>query len=304
MVDQVTRRDHDVGLRRQAIDMHDRLCHLRVGGNLPVTEAVSCHDVKVGYLRDDHFVWRAPEPRAYDGRRLLFPLSNRRPYDPAASSRVADPEEVSAAGSDVERALVGIAESAVGRCVYANRHRVSLQDAPLGVPDVDHRARTAGVGARGGHDISLAVEAHAVDASLGASIIFAELMQNDVAAQRTIRQDVVGPELAAFRTGLDHVKSALVRRDQKAVGPGRISGHSSAHPGTVRLRIGSEYRVMVERLPLARIDIAGVPWIAEPDASLTVDLHVVRGVKAYAVQPINDGRCAALLLEPHNRSST
>src|SRR5713226_1737320 len=59
MVDQVTRGDHDVGLRRQAIDMRDRLCHLRVGGNLPVTEAVSCHDVKIGYLRDDHFVWRA-----------------------------------------------------------------------------------------------------------------------------------------------------------------------------------------------------------------------------------------------------
>jgi hypothetical protein len=38
---------------------------LRVGGNLPVTEAVPCHDVKVGYLRDDHFVWRAPEPVSY-----------------------------------------------------------------------------------------------------------------------------------------------------------------------------------------------------------------------------------------------
>src|SRR6266851_7469991 len=244
------------------------------------------------------------EKLAGSGERRAGPLSHRRPYDPSASSRVADPEEVSAAGSDVERALVGIAESAVGRCVYANRHRVSLQHAPLGVPDVDHWARTAGVGARGGHDISLAVEAHAVDASLGASIIFAELMQNDVAAQRAIRQDVVGFELAAFRTGLDHVKSALVLRDQKAVGPGRITGHSPANPRAVRLRIGSEYRVMVELLSLARIDIAGIPWIAEPDAPLTVERQVVRGVQPHAVQPINDRRCAAILLEPHNRSST
>src|SRR6266851_5723581 len=244
------------------------------------------------------------EKLAGSGERRAGPLSHRRPYDPSASSRVADPEEVSAAGSDVERSLIGIAESAVGRCVYANRHRVSLQHAPLGVPDVDHRARTARAGARRGDDISIAVEAHAVDAPLRAPIIFAELMQNDIAAQRAIRQDVIRPELAAFGTGLDHVKSALVRRDQKAVGSGRISGHSPAHPGTVRLRIGSEYRVIVERLPLARIDIAGIPWIAEPDAPLTVERQVVRGVQAYAVQPIDDGGYAAVLLEPHNRSST
>jgi hypothetical protein len=27
---------------------------LRVGRNLSITEVVSCHDVKAGYLRDDH----------------------------------------------------------------------------------------------------------------------------------------------------------------------------------------------------------------------------------------------------------
>src|SRR6266851_3395063 len=122
------------------------------------------------------------EKLAGSGERRAGPLSHRRPYDPSASSRVADPEEVSAAGGDIERALIEIAKSAVGRCVYANRHRVSLQPAPLGVPDVDHRARTAGVGACGGDSISLGVEAHAIDAPLRASVIFAELMQNDKAA--------------------------------------------------------------------------------------------------------------------------
>jgi hypothetical protein len=61
----IARHDHSVGLRHQAIDVGDRFCRLRVGRNLPITEVVSCHDVKVGYLRDDHFVWRAPEPVGY-----------------------------------------------------------------------------------------------------------------------------------------------------------------------------------------------------------------------------------------------
>ena len=41
-------------VRHQAIDVGDRLCQLRVDRNLSITEVVSCQDVKVGYLRDDH----------------------------------------------------------------------------------------------------------------------------------------------------------------------------------------------------------------------------------------------------------
>ena len=43
-----------------------------------------------------------------------YPLPHRRPYDPSASSGVADPEEVPADGGDVEGALVGVPEGTVG----------------------------------------------------------------------------------------------------------------------------------------------------------------------------------------------
>src|SRR5437870_1311782 len=110
------------------------------------------------------------------------PLPHRRPDDPAASSCVADPEEVPTTSGDVQRALVRIPKGTVRRCIHPPRHRVRLQDPALGVPDVDHRARTTGIGAGGGHNIAISVEAHTVDTALGPSVIFAELMQDNVAA--------------------------------------------------------------------------------------------------------------------------
>ena len=58
---------------------------------------------------------------------------------------------------------------------------------------------------------------------------------------------------------------------------------------------------MVKFLSLARIDIAGIPGIAEPDAPLTIDRQVIRGIQPYAVQLVDNGRCAAILLEAYYR---
>src|SRR6266446_5308564 len=139
------------------------------------------------------------------------PLPHRRPDDPAASSRVTDPEEVPTTSGDIERTLVRIPEGTVGRRVYTHRHWVRLQDPALRIPDIDHRARTTDIGARGGHNIPLRIEAHAVDTSLRSPVILTELMQHNIATQRAISQNVVGPELPSLRAGLDHVQSPLVR---------------------------------------------------------------------------------------------
>src|SRR5262245_59345351 len=93
-------------------------------------------------------------------------LPYRRPDDPAASSCIADPEEVPPTSGDVERALIRIPKGTVGRRVHPPRHRVRFQDPALGVPNVDHRARTTGIRAGSGHNIAISVEAHTVNTPL------------------------------------------------------------------------------------------------------------------------------------------
>ena len=73
-------------------------------------------------------------------------------------------------------------------------------------------------------DVAFGIEAHPIDAPLGTPVVLAELMQHGIAAQGTVGQNVVGPELAEFRTGLDDVEGLLIRREQEAVGPGRLRG--------------------------------------------------------------------------------
>src|SRR3989441_1345408 len=196
--------------------------------------------------------------------RMWTDLAHRWPDDPSSSPRVADPKEVTAEGSDIESPLVGVPEGAVGGGVHPDRHRVGLQDPALGVPDVDHRAWAAGIGAGSGDDVAVGIEAHPINASLGTPVILAKLMQHGIPAQGTVGQNVVGPELAEFRTGLDDVEGLLIRREQEAVGPGRIVRHAPARPGTVGLRIGPEDRVMVQHLALTGVDVDRVPGVAKP----------------------------------------
>src|SRR6266481_830102 len=112
-------------------------------------------------------------------RRVSQSLPHRRPDDPAASPCVPDPA--------------------------------------LGVPDVDHRARTTGIGTGGGHNIPLSIEAHTVNPPLRSPVILAELMQDSVVAQGAIRLNIVASQLPPLRVGLDHVEGALVSRDQEAI---------------------------------------------------------------------------------------
>ncbi len=108
------------------------------------------------------------------------PLAYRRPDDPATSSRMAGPEQMSATRGDVEGTLVRIPKGTVRGRVNAYWHRVGLQDSAPGIPDVDHRARAAGIGAGRGHDIPLSIQAHTINAPLRSPVVFAELMQHDI----------------------------------------------------------------------------------------------------------------------------
>src|SRR5215470_2596080 len=211
--------------------------------------------------------------------RALLSLAYRWPDEPSASPRVADPKEVTTEGGDVKGPLVGVPKGAVGGGVHTNRHRVGLQNPALGIPDVDHRAWAAGIGTSGGDDVTVSIEAHPIDAPLGTPVIFAELMQHGIAAQGTVGQNVVGPELPELLAGLDHVEGLLIRRDQEAVGPGRVMRHVPARPGPVGLRVGPEDRVMVQHLVLAGVDVDRVPGVAKPYPALAVDRQVIGGVE-------------------------
>src|SRR5262245_26098417 len=138
-------------------------------------------------------------------RKVSQSLPHRWPDDPAASPCVPDPEEVPATCGDVKRALVRIPKGTVRGRIHPRWHRMRLQDPALGVPDVDHRARTAGIGASSGDDIAFCIEAHTVNTPLWSPVILAELMQDSVAAQRAIRLNVVSSQLPPFRVGLNHV---------------------------------------------------------------------------------------------------
>lgn len=113
-------------------------------------------------------------------------------------------------GGDVQRALIGIAKRAVGGRIDAGRHRMHFQDAAGRVPNVDHGTGAAGVGARRGHDVAIGVKAHAVNAPLRTPMVRAELMQHGVRAERAIFQNVVTPQLAQLRAGLNHVQRFFV----------------------------------------------------------------------------------------------
>src|SRR5918996_3040922 len=115
--------------------------------------------------------------------RHRLPLSDWRPDDPSTSSRIADPEQVAAASGDVEGALVRVPEGAVGGRIHPHGHGLGLQDTALRIPDVNHRARATGIVPRRGHDVSFRIQAHAVDAPLRPSVVFAKLMQYDIAPQ-------------------------------------------------------------------------------------------------------------------------
>ena len=180
---------------------------------------------------------------------------------------------------------------------------MGLQDPALGVPDGDHRAWAAGIGAGSGDDVAFGIEAHPINASLGTPVILAKLMQHGIAAQGTVGQNVVGPELAEFRTGLDDVEGLLIRREQEAVGPGRIVRHAPARPGTVGLRIGAEDRVMVQHLARTGVDVDCVPGVAQPYPALTVDRQIVGGVEGHAIQAVHDGSRGAIGFKAHNGPS-
>src|SRR4029450_5186626 len=88
-----------------------------------------------------------------------------------------------------------------------------------------------------------------------------------------------------------------IRDDTTAVRPGRIGSHTLAHPGPVWLGVGAQDRVTARYLLLAGIDVASIPGVTEPDATLAVNGQVVWGVEWLAVQPIHNGRRRAVGLE-------
>src|SRR5262245_59849358 len=210
---------------------------------------------------------------------------------------------MSATCSDVERALVWIPKGTVRRRVHSYRHRVRLQNTTLGIPDIDHRARTTGIGTSGGHNIPLSVQAHTINTPLGSPIVFAKLMQHDIVTQRAVVLNIVRSEFPSLRAGLDHIQGVPVRRDQQAVRPGRIGSHTLAHPGPVWLGVGAQDRVTARYLLLAGHDVARIPGITEPDAALAVNRQIVWGVEWLAVQLIHNGRRRAIGLEAHNGPS-
>src|SRR4029450_11838996 len=186
---------------------------------------------------------------------------------------------MSATCSDVERTLVWIPKGTVRRRVHPYRHRVRLQNTTLGIPDIDPRARTTGIGTSGGHNIPLSVQAHTINTPLGSPIVFAKLMQHDIVTQGVVVLNIVRSEFPSLRAGLDHIQGAPVRRDQQAVSPGRIGRHTLAHPGPVWLGVGAQDRVTARCLLLAGIDVTSIPGITEPDAALAINGQVVWGVE-------------------------
>src|SRR4029450_9167871 len=140
---------------------------------------------------------------------------------------------------DVERTLVWIPKGTVRRRVHSYRHRVRLQNTTLGIPDIDHRARTTGIGTSGGHNIPLSVQAHTINTPLGSPIVFAKLMQHDIVTQGVVVLNIVRSEFPSLRAGLDHIQGAPVRRDQQAVSPGRIGSHTLPHPVAIARGAGA-----------------------------------------------------------------
>src|SRR2546428_11102607 len=117
--------------------------------------------------------------------RALLSLAHRWPDEPSASPRIADPKEVTTDGGDVEGPLVGVPKGAVGGGVHTNRHRVGLQNPALGIPDVEHWAWAAGIGAGGGDDVTVGIEAHPIDAPLGTPLCLPELKHTGITAHGT-----------------------------------------------------------------------------------------------------------------------
>ena len=81
---------------------------------------------------------------------------------------------------------------------------------------------------------------------------------------------------------------------------GRLGGHTLAHPGVVRLRIGAQDRIMVQHLVLTGGDVASIPGVAKPDAALAVDGQIVRGVQGHTVEGVYNGGGAAIGLETYD----
>ena len=97
--------------------------------------------------------------------------------------------------------------------------------------------------------------------------------------------------------GLDDVEGLVVRGNQQAVGAGGVEGHLLAGVGTIRLRVGAEDVAAVHLRLLAGVDVAGVPRVAEPDATLPVDGQVVGRVQPLVTQAVDDGGCGAIFVE-------
>ena len=115
-----------------------------------------------------------------------------------------------AAGGDVERAEVTVAERAVGGAIF--RDGVRFDHAAGGGKDVDQRAGAALLEAGSGDDVAGGVEAHAVNAA-----VRAEVVQDAEGAERIVVEDGVGAELAervAAVSALRDVERALIGGDQ------------------------------------------------------------------------------------------
>src|SRR5262249_7308436 len=99
------------------------------------------------------------------------------------------PIQRSAGACRIEGAHVRIAEGAVGGAVGGEG--VGLQDTAVGGEDVDHGAGSALLPAGGGDDVSLRVQAHAVDPS-----VRIEVVEHLVGAQGVVLADGIGAQLA------------------------------------------------------------------------------------------------------------
>src|SRR5690606_32400177 len=103
--------------------------------------------------------------------------------------------------------------------------------------------------------------------------------QRPVGPEATVVADRVGAQLArdaGGETAFGDIERALILRYQDAVGPGGVEDDPGDRVGTILLRIQAVDRTVVELLLLRLVDVAVVPGIGEPDASLAIDREVVR----------------------------
>ncbi len=94
------------------------------------------------------------------------------------------------AGSDVEGVQTGVTEGTVGRPVGG--YRVGLKDAARGSEDIYHRPWPGLPPASAGDDVTLGIQAHAIQTSVDPLEVLSEYMQYGEASQGVVVPEGIG----------------------------------------------------------------------------------------------------------------